>query len=64
MPIVVKDNAGRDPYKMDTAILRIIVQAVTNRPPKWVIPPRDNMTIFVLEVGQSYLSLDVRNTNS
>ncbi|XP_064617342.1 cadherin-87A-like [Liolophura sinensis] len=57
MPIVVKDNGGRNPYKMDTAVLRIVVQAVTNHPPIWVIPPRDNMTIFVLE--EQYLGMIV-----
>ena len=48
--VSAKDLNGDPLAHNDTAKVTIHVLQATNSPPKWTIPPRDNLTIEVLEV--------------
>jgi hypothetical protein len=53
--VMARDEGGVGPYN-STAKVTIIVLEATNSPPEWTIPPVDNMTITVLEVGYNHSS--------
>ncbi|KAL5017401.1 hypothetical protein ScPMuIL_006990 [Solemya velum] len=46
--VIAQDEGGQGPHKA-YAYVTIEVKPATNAPPEWIIPPMENMTIFVLE---------------
>lgn len=46
--VIAQDEGGQGPHKT-YAFVTIEVKPATNAPPEWIIPPMENMTIFVLE---------------
>ena len=47
--VTAQDEDGNGPYT-HTAFVKITVLEATNSPPRWIIPPDQNMTVHVLEV--------------
>ena len=47
--VTAQDEDGNGPYT-HTAFVEIKVLEATNSPPRWIIPPDQNMTVPVLEV--------------
>lgn len=47
--VQARDQDGNGPYT-HTAHVQITVLEATNSPPRWIIPPDQNMTVSVLEV--------------
>ena len=48
--VMATDERGQGPF---TAIARVTIEVLpsANSPPIWIIPPKDNATIYVLEVN-------------
>ena len=47
--VIARDEKGTGPFT-NTAFVEITILPAANSPPVWVIPPKDNATIEVLEV--------------
>lgn len=59
--VTAQDEDGNGPYT-HTAYVEITVLEATNSPPRWVIPPIQNMTISVLE--SQYLGMIVYDVHA